>query len=95
MFKVNGDVYSGAWVDDKFSGFGHGTYRTGGCFYGFWVDSKRHGCGLFEWPDGVKFYREYNDDSLLSERPVTEMPREIADRVAALNNELSRLDIKV
>ncbi|XP_013403272.1 MORN repeat-containing protein 3-like [Lingula anatina] len=62
VYSVNGDEYTGEWLDNK--KHGKGTYKwksTGAIYDGDWKNGKRNGFGTLSTPDGKGgFKKEYS-----------------------------------
>ena len=61
--RTNGDVYHGAWVNDKPNGMGRYT-RTGAngdVYVGEWVNGERTGMGTFTRANGNGYVGEWKD----------------------------------
>nr|CAB3263907.1 MORN repeat-containing protein 3-like [Phallusia mammillata] len=63
VYSVNGDEFTGEWLDNK--KHGKGTYKwksTGGIYDGDWKNGKRNGFGTLSFPDkkAGKFKKQYS-----------------------------------
>ncbi|OWF40993.1 MORN repeat-containing protein 3-like [Mizuhopecten yessoensis] len=59
VYSVNGDQYTGEWLDNKKDG--KGTYKwksNGALFDGDWKKGKRNGFGTYSVPDGKGGYKK-------------------------------------
>ncbi|XP_067107140.1 MORN repeat-containing protein 3 [Osmerus mordax] len=63
VFSVNGDQYTGEWLDNKKHGKGTQIWKTGGAIYdGDWKCGKREGYGTYSriCPKTNEYAREYS-----------------------------------
>ena len=56
---IDGDVYDGAWVNDKANGFGVYIHVNGARYEGMWKDDLQHGRGEVSWTDNSVYLGEY------------------------------------
>lgn len=59
VYSVNGDQYTGDWLDNKKHGKGTYIWKDSGCLYdGDWKKGKRSGFGTLSYPDGKGGYKK-------------------------------------
>ncbi|PVD31236.1 hypothetical protein C0Q70_06648 [Pomacea canaliculata] len=59
VYSVNGDQYTGDWLDNKKDGKGTYKWKDTGCIYeGDWKKNKRNGFGTLSYPDGRGGYKK-------------------------------------
>ena len=52
---ATGDIYEGAWVNNKANGFGVYTTRNGARYEGYWRDDHQNGEGVEILVGGAKY----------------------------------------
>ncbi len=61
-YKNTGEVYTGDFVEDQFSGYAVCTSPDGASYEGEVLDGKKNGLGKYTYPDGAVYYGEFKDD---------------------------------
>lgn len=67
--------YNGEWLDNHIMGEGTMNYPDGSSFHGSFNDGRRHGHGISRDPLGQETECVYENDSLVSEKPILDVTR--------------------
>ena len=60
VYSVNGDEYTGEWLDNLKHGKGTYTWKTNKAMYdGDWAKGKRNGFGTYSLPKGTSYRKVY------------------------------------
>ena len=62
MTYKNGDVYNGAWNNDKRNGKGKMTYENGDFYHGIWKNDERNGKGKMTYKNGDVYNGTWEND---------------------------------
>ena len=63
----SGEVYSGSWKDNQFTGDGILSYPDVGTYKGSFNGSKKEGTGTFTWANGDIYTGQWKDDAMEGE----------------------------
>ena len=61
LFRSDGSVYEGDFLEGKFHGQGTYTFANGDYYTGAWENSKRNGYGIYQWTDGTRYEGQFLD----------------------------------
>jgi hypothetical protein len=64
-YSINGNIYTGSYVNGIQSGYGTIIYKSGEKYEGYILNDKRHGKGIFTNNKGVSKSVEYKYGNLL------------------------------
>lgn len=60
----SGEVYSGSWEDNQFTGYGSLSYPDIGTYEGNFSGFKKEGTGTFTWASGDVYTGQWEDDAM-------------------------------
>eukprot|EP00286_Rhodomonas_abbreviata_P015758 CAMPEP_0181340288 /NCGR_PEP_ID=MMETSP1101-20121128/29756_1 /TAXON_ID=46948 /ORGANISM="Rhodomonas abbreviata, Strain Caron Lab Isolate" /LENGTH=159 /DNA_ID=CAMNT_0023451407 /DNA_START=13 /DNA_END=492 /DNA_ORIENTATION=- len=67
VYKLDGNVYEGEWVQDRMHGHGLFKFMGGDVYDGDWVQDQFHGQGKYKWKNGAYYIGAWESNKMHGE----------------------------